>query len=168
LIKQVQQLSRRQKYFLGFLFCSGLMAYALFAQYFLNLEPCPLCIFQRVAVISMGIIFLICSLLEPKSSLAKIISSTLFVTAGSFGVAVASRHVWLQNLPSDQVPGCGPGLDFMMSTFPINEVFEMVFNGSGECATIDWSFLSLSMPAWVIICSLFLIAYAIWINYGPE
>ena len=168
MIKQVQQLSRRQKYFLGFLFCSGLMAYALFAQYFLNLEPCPLCIFQRVAVISMGIIFLICSLLEPKSSLAKIISSTLFVTAGSFGVAVASRHVWLQNLPSDQVPGCGPGLDFMMSTFPINEVFEMVFNGSGECATIDWSFLSLSMPAWVIICSLFLIAYAIWINYGPE
>ena len=168
MIKQVQQLSRRQKYFLGFLFCSGLMAYALFAQYFLNLEPCPLCIFQRVAVISMGIIFLICSLLEPKSSLAKIISSTLFVTAGSFGVAVASRHVWLQNLPSDQVPGCGPGLDFMMSTFPINEVFEMVFNGSGECATIDWSFLSLSMPAWVIICSLFLIAYAIWLNYGPE
>ena len=168
MIKQIHQLSRRQKYFLGFLFCSGLMAYALFAQYFLNLEPCPLCIFQRVAVISMGIIFLICSLLEPKSSLAKIISSTLFVTAGSFGVAVASRHVWLQNLPSDQVPGCGPGLDFMMSTFPINEVFEMVFNGSGECATIDWSFLSLSMPAWVIICSLFLIAYAIWINYGPE
>ena len=168
MIKQIHQLSRRQKYFLGFLFCSGLMAYALFAQYFLNLEPCPLCIFQRVAVISMGIIFLICSLLEPKSSLAKIISSTLFVTAGSFGVAVASRHVWLQNLPSDQVPGCGPGLDFMMSTFPINEVFEMVFNGSGECATIDLSFLSLSMPAWVIICSLFLIAYAIWINYGPE
>ena len=168
MIKQVQQLSRRQKFFLGFLFCSGLMAYALFAQYFLNLEPCPLCIFLRVAVISMGIIFLICSLLEPKSSLAKIISSTLYVTAGSFGVAVASRHVWLQNLPSDQVPGCGPGLDFMMSTFPINEVFEMVFNGSGECATIDWSFLSLSMPAWVIICSLFLITYAIWINYRPE
>ena len=168
MIKQVQQLSKRQKFFLGFLFCSGLMAYALFAQYFLNLEPCPLCIFQRVAVISMGIIFLVCSLLEPKSSLAKIISSTLFITSGSFGVAVASRHVWLQNLPSDQVPGCGPGLDFMMSTFPINEVFEMVFNGSGECATIDWSFLSLSMPAWVIICSLFLIAYAIWINYGSE
>ena len=168
MIKQVQQLSKRQKFFLGFLFCSGLMAYALFAQYFLNLEPCPLCIFQRVAVISMGIIFLVCSLLEPKSSLAKIISSTLFITSGSFGVAVASRHVWLQNLPSDQVPGCGPGLDFMMSTFPINEVFEMVFNGSGECATIDWSFLSLSMPAWVIICSLFLIAYAIWLNYGPE
>ena len=168
MIKQLQQLSGRQKYFLGFLFCSGLMGYALFAQYFLNLEPCPLCIFQRVSVIAMGIIFLACSLFEPKSNLAKFISSTLFVISGTFGVGVASRHVWLQNLPSDQVPGCGPGLDFMMSTFPINEVFEMVFNGSGECANVDWSFLSLTMPAWVIICSLFLIAYAIRINYGPE
>ncbi len=168
MIKLLQKLSGRQKYFIGFLLCLGLMAYALFAQYFLNLEPCPLCIFQRVAVILMGIIFLVCSLLEPRSSLAKVISSALFVSAGSFGIAVASRHVWLQNLPSDQVPGCGPGLDFMMSTFPINEVFEMVFNGSGECANVDWSFLSLSMPAWVIICSLFLIAYSIWINYGPE
>ena len=168
MIKLLQKLSGRQKYFIGFLLCLGLMAYALFAQYFLNLEPCPLCIFQRVAVILMGIIFLVCSLLKPRSSLAKIISSALFVSAGSFGIAVASRHVWLQNLPSDQVPGCGPGLDFMMSTFPINEVFEMVFNGSGECANVDWSFLSLSMPAWVIICSLFLIAYSIWINYGPE
>ena len=168
MIKQLQQLSGRQKYFLGFLFCSVLMGYALFAQYFLNLEPCPLCIFQRVSVIAMGMIFLACSLFEPKSNLAKFVSSTLFVISGAFGVGVASRHVWLQNLPSDQVPGCGPGLDFMMSTFPINEVFEMVFNGSGECANIDWSFLSLTMPAWVIICSLFMIAYAIWINYGPE
>ena len=168
MIKQLQQLSGRKKYFLGFLFCSGLMGYALFAQYFLNLEPCPLCIFQRLSVIAMGIIFLVCSLFEPKSNLAKFISSTLFVISGTFGVGVASRHVWLQNLPSDQVPGCGPGLDFMMSTFPINEVFEMVFNGSGECANVDWSFLSLTMPAWVIICSLFMIAYAIWINYGPE
>ena len=141
MIKQLQQLSGRKKYFLGFLFCSGLMGYALFAQYFLNLEPCPLCIFQRVSVIAMGIIFLACSLLEPKSNLAKFISSTLFVISGTFGVGVASRHVWLQNLPSDQVPGCGPGLDFMMSTFPINEVFEMVFNGSGAV-----SYTHLTLP----------------------
>ena len=168
MINQLQQLSRRKKYFLGFFFCSGLMGYALFAQYYLNLEPCPLCIFQRLAVIAMGIIFLVCALLEPKSNIATLTSSTLFVISGFFGVVIASRHVWLQNLPSDQVPGCGPGLDFMMSTFPVNEVFEMVFNGSGECANVDWSFLSLSMPAWVIVCSLFMIAYAIWINHLSE
>ena len=168
MISQLQKLSMRQKHLLGFLFCFALMGYALFAQYFLNLEPCPLCIFQRVAVIAMGIIFLACSLIEPKSYLARLISSILFVISGSFGIGVASRHVWLQSLPSDQVPGCGPGLDFMISTFPINEVFQMVFNGSGECANVDWSFLSLSMPAWVIICSLLMVVYAVWINYGSE
>ena len=144
------------------------MAYALFAQHFLNLDPCPLCIFQRMAVMTMGVIFLICSLIPPNTKLAKLISSLLFIISGSFGVAIASRHVWLQGLPSDQVPGCGPDLDFMLSTFPLNEVFEMVFNGSGECATVDWSFLSLSMPAWVIIWSLLLTIYSIWINYSSE
>ncbi len=144
------------------------MAYALFAQHFLNLDPCPLCIFQRMAVMTMGIIFLICSLIPPNTKLAKLISSLLFIISGSFGAAIASRHVWLQGLPSDQVPGCGPDLDFMLSTFSLNEVFEMVFNGSGECATVDWSFLSLSMPAWVIIWSLLLTIYSIWINYSSE
>ena len=168
MIKQLQRLSKRKKYLIGFLLCSGLMAYALFTQHFLNLDPCPLCIFQRMAVMTMGIIFLICSLIPPNTKLAKLISSLLFIISGSFGVAIASRHVWLQGLPSDQVPGCGPDLDFMLSTFPLNEVFEMVFNGSGECATVDWSFLSLSMPAWVIIWSLLLTIYSIWINYSSE
>lgn len=168
MIKQLQQLSKRKKYLIGFLLCFGLIAYALFAQHFLNLDPCPLCIFQRIAVMTMGIIFLICSLIPPNTKLAKLISSLLFIISGSFGVAIASRHVWLQGLPSDQVPGCGPGLDFMLSTFSLNEVFEMVFNGSGECATVDWSFLSLSMPAWVIIWSLLLTIYSIWINYSSE
>lgn len=168
MIKQLQRLSKRNKYLIGFLLCSGLMAYALFAQHFLNLDPCPLCIFQRLAVMTMGIIFLICSLIPPNTKLAKLISSLLFIISGSFGAAIASRHVWLQGLPSDQVPGCGPDLDFMLSTFSLNEVFEMVFNGSGECATVDWSFLSLSMPAWVIIWSLLLTIYSIWINYSSE
>ena len=141
------------------------MAYALYAQYVLDLEPCPLCIFQRLAVISMGIIFLFCSIIDPKSKIAKLLASFFFTVAATTGIAVASRHVWLQNLPSDQVPGCGPGLDFMLSTFPLAEVLEMVFSGSGECANVDWSFISLSMPARVIISFLIMLVYAIWTNY---
>lgn len=141
------------------------MAYALYAQYVLDLEPCPLCIFQRLAVISMGIIFLFCSIIDPKSKIAKLLVSFFFTVTATTGIAVASRHVWLQNLPSDQVPGCGPGLDFMLSTFPLAEVLEMVFSGSGECANVDWSFVSLSMPAWVIISFLIMLVYAIWTNY---
>ena len=150
---------------MGFLFCCALMAYALYAQYVLNLEPCPLCIFQRLAVIAMGIIFLLCSIIVPKSKIAKLLASFFFTLAASTGIAVASRHVWLQNLPSDQVPGCGPGLDFMLSTFPLAEVLEMVFSGSGECANVDWSFLSLSMPSWVIISFSVMLIFAIWTNY---
>lgn len=153
------------KYFIGFLFCCALMTYALYAQYVLNLEPCPLCIFQRLAVIAMGIIFLLCSIIDPKSKISKLLASFSFTAAASIGIAVASRHVWLQNLPSDQVPGCGPGLDFMLSTFPLAEVLEMVLSGSGECANVDWSFLSLSMPSWVIISFFVMLIYAIWTNY---
>ena len=153
------------KYLIGFLFCCVLITYALYAQYVLDLESCPLCIFQRLAVISMGIIFLFCSIIDPKSKMAKLLASFFFTVTATTGIAVASRHVWLQNLPSDQVPGCGPGLDFMLSTFPLAEVLEMVFSGSGECANVDWSFVSLSMPAWVIISFLIMLIYAIWTNY---
>ena len=159
------KLSKKMKYLVGFLFCCALMTYALYAQYVLDLEPCPLCIFQRLAVISMGIIFLFCSIIDPKSKIAKLLASFFFTVTATTGIAVASRHVWLQNLPSDQVPGCGPGLDFMLSTFPLAEVLEMVFSGSGECANVDWSFVSLSMPAWVIISFLIMLVYAIWTNY---
>ena len=159
------KLSKKMKYLIGFLFCCALMTYALYAQYVLNLEPCPLCIFQRLAVIAMGIIFLLCSIIDPESKIPKLLASFSFTAAASTGIAVASRHVWLQNLPSDQVPGCGPGLDFMLSTFPLTEVFELVFSGSGECANVDWSFLSLSMPSWALISFVVMLIYAIWTNY---
>lgn len=165
MINYFLKLSKKMKYFIGFLFCCALMTYALYAQYVLNLEPCPLCIFQRLAVIVMGIIFLLCSIIDPKSKISKLLASFSFTAAASIGIAVASRHVWLQNLPSDQVPGCGPGLDFMLSTFPLAEVLEMVLSGSGECANVDWSFLSLSMPSWVIISFFVMLIYAIWTNY---
>ena len=153
------------KYFIGFLFCCALMIYVLYAQYVLNLEPCPLCIFQRLAVIAMGIIFLCCSIIEPKTKITTLLASFFYTLSASAGIAVASRHIWLQNLPSDQVPGCGPGLDFMLSTFPLIEVFELVLSGSGECANIDWSFLSLSMPLWALISFVVMLIYAIWTNY---
>jgi len=165
LINYFLKLSKKMKYFIGFLFCCALMTYAFYAQYVLNLEPCPMCIFQRLAVIAMGIIFLLCSIIDPKSKISKLLASFSFTAAASIGIAVASRHVWLQNLPSDQVPGCGPGLDFMLSTFPLAEVLEMVLSGSGECANVDWSFLSLSMPSWVIISFFVMLIYAIWTNY---
>jgi len=135
----------------GVLACAGLMAYALYAQYQLQLAPCPLCIFQRLAVIALGLIFLVAFLHNPQNQGVSRVYALLILLAGGVGAFVAGRHVWLQNLPPDQVPACGPGLDFMLEAFPVLEVLEMVLTGSGECATTDWSLLGLSMPAWVLI-----------------
>ena len=163
MIEAFKKLSTRTHSFIGFFGCNLLMAYALYAEHFLGLEPCPMCIFQRVSVILLGLVFLI-GTLPLNSRLSRLfISSLVFITSLP-GILVASRHVWLQNLPQEKVPGCGPGLDFMMENFPLAEVFEMVFSGSGECANIDWSFIGLSMPAWVIISLTILAIYGVWSN----
>jgi len=158
----MMRITRRNLLLTGFLFCVLLIAYALYTQYVLGLEPCPLCILQRVAVIALGLSFLLMALKHPHTKQSKFFASLLLTIISSAGVGIAARHVWLQNLPPDKVPGCGPGLDFMMANFPLSEVLEMVFSGSGECAEISWSFAFLSMPAWVIIWLIFLGSYGVW------
>ena len=161
----MMRITRRNLLLTGFLFCVLLIAYALYTQYVLGLEPCPLCILQRVAVIALGLSFLLMALKHPHTKQSKFFASLLLTIISSAGVGIAARHVWLQNLPPDKVPGCGPGLDFMMANFPLSEVFQMVFSGSGECAEISWSFAFLSMPAWVIIWLIFLGSYGVWTIY---
>jgi disulfide bond formation protein DsbB len=156
-------LSKRPLNLLGFACCAGLMAYALFAQYQLELAPCPLCIFQRVAVIALGMLFLVAGLHNPGRTGSRIYVALIAIAAAA-GIGVAGRHVWLQNLPPDKVPACGPGLDFMLDAFPLTEVLSTVLSGSGECAKISWSFLGLSMPAWVLITVAALGIYGIVIN----
>lgn len=143
-------MTRRQANFIGLVACYGMMAYALFAQYALELAPCPLCIFQRVAVIALGIVFLLAALHHPAGWGRYVYAGLIALVAGG-GAAVAGRHVWLQNLPPERVPACGPDLGFLLETIPFAQVLRQVFTGSGECAVIDWSFLGLSMPAWVLI-----------------
>jgi disulfide bond formation protein DsbB len=139
------------------------MGFALFAQHVLLLDPCPLCVFQRVAVISIGLIFLVAALHNP-SGAGRIVYSLLLALAAIAGATVAGRHAWLQQLPPDQVPSCGPGLDYMLDTLPFTEVLSTVFKGSGECAEIVWQFLGLSMPAWVLIWVTALGVTGVWNN----
>lgn len=149
----------------GFLACCGLMGFALYVQHGLGLEPCPLCVFQRVAVIGLGLIFLAAAAHDAAGFTRKVYGMLIaLISLG--GAAVAGRHVWLQSLPPDQVPACGPGLDFMLETFAFIEVLEMVLSGSGECAEVVWSFLGLSMPAWVLICVLALGSFGVLVNWG--
>jgi disulfide bond formation protein DsbB len=156
-------LTNRMLNFLGAGSCAGLMAYALFAQFQLELAACPLCVLQRIAVIALGGIFLLAALHNPERKGAAVYAG-LIALAASAGVGVAWRHIWLQGLPPDKVPSCGPGLEFMVDAFPLAEVLRMVLTGSGECAEISWSFLGLSMPAWVLITVALLGVYGLYVN----
>ena len=155
--------SKRVLNFVGFAICACMMGYALYAEHQLLLMPCPLCVFQRMAVIGLGVVFLFAALHEPRDW-GRRVYAALLLAATSSGVAVAGRHVWLQNLPADQIPTCGPGFDYIIDSFPLLEALRVIFSGSGECADVDWQFLGLSMPAWVLISVLFLGVAGIWNN----
>lgn len=154
---------RRTLNLAGFAACAGLMAYALYAEHALMLEPCPLCVFQRIAVILLGVVLLLAALHHPSGGGRKAYAALTGIVAIG-GAVVAGRHVWLQHLPPDQVPACGPGLEYMIERFPLSDALRMVFTGSGECAVSDWSFLGLSMPAWVLIWIVIIGGAGVWNN----
>ena len=141
-----------------------MMGYALYAEHVLFLMPCPLCVFQRMAVIALGLVFLVAALHAPVGR-GPYVYGVLVGIAAAAGTGVAGRHVWLQNLPADEVPSCGPGFEYIVDAFPLSEALRMIFTGSGECATIDWQFLGLSMPAWVLISFIVIGSLGIWNNF---
>lgn len=148
-------ITRRAANFIGVIACGLLLGYAYYLQYFQHLEPCPLCIFQRVAVFALGVVFLVAGLHNPARIGARVYALLTGLTAAA-GIAVAARHVYIQSLPPGQVPACGATLDYMLEVFPLMQVIRTVLTGSGECGVVDWRFLGLSMPWWVLICLLVL------------
>ena len=156
-------MTSRQGNLLGFAACAGLLAYAYYAQMVLHLEPCPLCIFQRVGVFALGVVFLIAATHDPVGW-GRRIYALLLAAAALSTIGVAVRHLYIQHLPEGSIPACGASLDFMLKVFSLSEVLVKVLTGSGECAKVTWSFLGLAMPAWVLIAALALGAYGLWIN----
>lgn len=152
--------TRRVGNALGFAACAALITYALYAEHVLGYEPCPLCIFQRFAVIVVGVLFLIAALHHPGRSGARVYG-VLIQIAVLAGLAIVARHIWIQAQPAGSVAACGASLDYMMELMPLGEVVMKVFTGSGECGTIDWTFLGLSMPWWVGISLVALGGWAI-------
>jgi disulfide bond formation protein DsbB len=149
--------------FCGLAACAALLAYAYYAQYFLHLEPCPLCILQRVGVFALGVVFLAATAHDPVSW-GRRIYAVLVALAALATVGVAARHLYIQSLPPDAVPACGASLAYMMKVFSVNEVLVKVLTGSGECAKISWTFLGISMPGWVLVAALLLGIYGLWVN----
>ena len=155
-------LSNRWLYLAGVVAIAGLFGAALYLQHVLHQDPCPLCMVQRFIFIAMLVVFAIATLHNPKRTGTKVYAALIMLFALS-GVGVASRHIWIQHLPKDEVPACGPGLDYMLETFPMSDVLQELVRGSGECAAKGWTFLTLGIPEWSLIWYVLLGAWAVMI-----
>ncbi len=156
----LSRLTPRLCYAAGFLICTGLLAFALYLQHYEFQNPCPLCILQRVAFIGLGIVFLVGAIHGPGRFGAWVYGGLLALIA-VLGISVAGRHVWLQHLPKDRVPECGPGLEYMLNRFPLSQALEKIFRGSGECAEVSWRLFTLSIAEWSLLWLILFGVYAI-------
>ncbi len=143
--------SPRIFYSIIFAICASLLGFGLYLEHAVGLEPCPLCIFQRVAYIVIAVISLIGTIHNPQKLFERIYTGLILVTS-LCGAGIAGRQVWLQHLPEDKIPECGPGLEYMLDTFPFTDALRMILSGSGECAEVQWTFLSFSIAEWSIVC----------------
>jgi len=147
---------------LAALACAAFLGYGFYLQYVQGLQPCPLCLVQR------GFFFLILAsfalgAIHGPGKRGTAVYSIFIVLFAAGGAATAGRQVWLQSLPADQVPACGPDLFFMLQNFPLARTVQKLFQGSGECAVVDWKFLGLSLAGWALVSFVALAAYALWL-----
>ncbi len=157
---QLIKFNPRTWFLLGFLSCFLMLATGAYFQFVEELEPCPLCISQRIMILTTGIIFLIAAIHNPENCGLKAYSILGTMTA-LIGAGISIRHVWIQNLPPDQVPECGPGLEYIFEHFPLIDTIKLMLNGTGDCAEILWTFLGISIPGWTLVAFLGLAALSL-------
>src|SRR5437868_8092102 len=152
----------RTRWALGAGICALLLGFGYFLQHVRGLEPCPLCLAQRGFFYAVMAVFIVAALHAPKraGAVAYGVLAALFACGG---LATASRQVWLQHLPPDQVPQCGPDLMFMLENFPLAQTLQKLIAGSGECAKVDWTFLGFSIAEWSAVWFVALALYALWL-----
>lgn len=147
-----------------FIVCASLLGFGLYLEHVVGLEPCPLCIFQRIAYIMVGLIALIGAIHNPQKLFERIYAVLILITS-LCGAGIAGRQIWLQHLPEDKIPECGPGLEYMLDAFPFTEALKMILSGSGECAEVQWTFLSFSIAEWSIVWFIFFLILSLIMIY---
>jgi protein dithiol:quinone oxidoreductase len=152
----------RIRFATGAVVCALLLAFGYYLQYVQGLDPCPLCQVQRAFYYAVGLNFAAGAIHDPRGKMAMLYPS-LAAAFATGGVGTAGRQVWLQPLPADKVPQCGPDLEFMLKNLPLSRTLEKLFTGTGECAVVDWTFLGLSIAEWSLFWFVTLAAAAIWL-----
>jgi len=148
----------RKFFAIGLFICVFLLGAAMSLQYFSNLNPCPLCVIERVLVAIIAIIYLIALIHNPRR-LGQIFYLCSLICIASINFFISARHVWLQGLPPEKIPNCGPDLSYLLETLPIDEVLIFVLKGSGSCAEISWTFLKFSLAQWSLLSFGLLLIY---------
>ena len=154
-------LASRLAYFVGFFASFGLVALALWIQTTYQLEPCPLCISQRMVFMGLGVLFLISVIHHPQKPVWIKLYALLQTLTALGGAGVAIRHWYLQVHKDEMLVDCGVGFDYMFDNFPLKKALTLVFRGTGDCASIDWTFLGLSLPQLALIAFVSIAAYAV-------
>ena len=144
------RVTRRQLNLFGFLACAAMMGFALYAEHFLGLAPCNMCILQRFCVIALGGAFLLAAVHDAGDVGARLWGLAIFAVA-LLAALVAGRHVWMQMQPFGSLPSCGADFASLTEMMPLGEAVMKVLKGGGDCQAISWSLLGLSMPVWVVV-----------------
>jgi len=155
-------MTSRKAFALAAVVCAALLGFGYYLQHMQGLEPCPLCLVQRGFFYAVGIVCLVAALHGP-GRLGSVLYGVLAALFALSGAATAARQVWLQHLPADKVPQCGPDLFFMLENLPLARTLEKLIQGSGECAAVDWKFLGLSIAGWSLVWFAVLALYALWL-----
>ncbi|MCY1352868.1 Disulfide bond formation protein B [compost metagenome] len=153
--------STRSLFLLGFLGCLALMGAALYLEHVVGLQPCPLCIVQRICVIAFGAVCLIAALHAPGVT-GQRIYAVLALPSAAAGAATAGRQVWLQSVPADQLPACLPSLEYMMDALPFQDIVRLVLHGTADCAEVSWTLFGLSIPEWSLLAFAGMILFSLF------
>lgn len=157
-------LAGRTGYFLGSIASFGLVGFALYIQQKHGLEPCPLCISQRIAFMALGVVFLVAALHNPGQMGRRVYGVLQFVAAAA-GAGIAARHIWIQANPDKVMSECGVGFDYLFESFPMQRALQLIFQGTGECSTIDWTWLGMTIPQLSLLAFGLLGLYAILLAF---
>ena len=153
--------SIRLTFLILFLGCTGLILVGMYMQYVMKLYPCPLCITQRVFIIAVGLTGLAAFLINPQGwgrRTMALLGGILAIIGGSF----STRQLYLQSLPKDQAPACGPDVSYLLENFPLMDALEVLLRGDGNCAEVAWSLFGISIPGWTLVAFVGLLAINLW------